>query len=594
MSNVKNTFGHPPSSGASQGANFLNLGRTFWGIDGVPVTATAAQLNAAGSGGFDYENTVYVGTGGNDSNTGNQNEPLATLNAAALSIPSGGIIRILDNSNHAISSTVTITGPTLIDIGGSTLSWSGGAGGNMFHTNANCPLYFYGNKILAAGTAQVFRGLGSVVVNGPAGYCTIIDAFTLWQDDTASPNGVPQAIFNIDTNTGSRFALGYSGQQIINALNLDNFCTITSLLTSGSGTGNSCVVNVENFNGALAGTADYSFKATNLGTGFTAPTSGVVTCDVAKSLIDLRSTSGKFAGYFGYVPVNGGPSGPFLFTYNNFFNPISMVNQPILGELYDVFFTSSGPSFSFSPGSSGNSRDGSNQQIQLPFVNGTIVLPDAVLNSLPAGYRFTAAQSVASGVLVQTSGSDTLSGQNSVGPGATTCYTGIGICEFVVGPSNGAGGVAWIVDNCYTSNLASQLLNVDTYKVTPPLTFTNLAAAAHVNFVTAQSATAQYVVSNILFSGVGGTQFSGVGGDRDLIITDGTNVFCTILAATLQGFTTNAVLGDASGYVPLPTTIPLNQLSVAGAHIYATYANGTTDYTAGSVGINIECELINI
>jgi len=119
------------------------------------------------------------------------------------------------------------------------------------------------------------------------------------------------------------------------------------------------------------------------------------------------------------------------------------------------------------------------------------------------------------------------------------------------------------------------------------INFTNLGAAGHVPIITSPTVTAQYQITGITLNGVSGTNFSGIGGDRNLIITDGTNVWVTISAAILQAFAgSNALWGSLS--LPLPTTIDMSQFSVAGTNIYAAYANGSTDYTAGSLTISLQ------
>lgn len=115
----------------------------------------------------------------------------------------------------------------------------------------------------------------------------------------------------------------------------------------------------------------------------------------------------------------------------------------------------------------------------------------------------------------------------------------------------------------------------------------NLASGGQVSILPVNVATAQYQITGITLNGVSGTNFSGALGDRDLVVTDGTNVWTTIPAAILQSFAgSNALWG--STFVPLPTTIDMSQLSVAGQQIQAMYANGTTDYSAGAFSINLQ------
>lgn len=559
--NVVNTLGRPPTAGAFSRVNFVNFGLGYWGIDNVPVTATAAQLNAAGSGGFDYLSTVYVGVGGNDLNSGNANEPLATLNAAALMIPSGGIIRILDNQNYTITSTINITGPTLIDAGGASINWSGAAAGNMFVTALNSPLIFYGNKIFSAGTQQVFRGLSSIYVNGPAGFCTIIDALNVWLDDNISPNGVPQAIFNIDSNSGARFVFGYSGQQIINALNLDNFCTITSLLTSGSG--NSCIVNCDNFDGTLAGTADYVVNIPNITSTAAITTTGNV--------------NGIFGSTYGGITVTPQTldANPFGAGY-------------LTNQLKNTIYAQSGTTLYIDETMSG-------KLIVTPDNTVIIGLPNVLTypNFPERGFFVDIAQGFApSGCQISWSSlNDTVIRQ----PSSTPFYTGQGACRVYLlvkgNPGNGNRNVWCVTGDVFNSNLTFAGQNIVTRMDSPEFTFTNLATASQVSIITADTPTAQYAINNILLNGVGSTNFSG--GDRDLSITDGTNVWTVIPAATLQALV-NDTWNASTTNVPFPVSVPLNEYTIAGANLYAVYSGGTTDYTAGSVSVTVEYERVTV
>ena len=76
--NVKNTLARPFSSGPDVDVNFQNFANSGWGIDGVPVTASAAQINGAAAGGFDPEFTLYFAVGGSDLNDGSPNFPFET------------------------------------------------------------------------------------------------------------------------------------------------------------------------------------------------------------------------------------------------------------------------------------------------------------------------------------------------------------------------------------------------------------------------------------------------------------------------------------------------------------------------------------
>lgn len=127
-----------------------------------------------------------------------------------------------------------------------------------------------------------------------------------------------------------------------------------------------------------------------------------------------------------------------------------------------------------------------------------------------------------------------------------------------------------------------------TATVDTPIDFSTLGSAAKVNVITAASSLVnpQYKVTNIYLN-FGGTNFSGIGGDRDLALTDGTTQYTVIPAAVLQALAAvNAGWGSVS--VPFPASAGINTLTVVSANLYLQYANGTTDYTAGSVTITVE------
>ena len=95
-----------------------------------------------------------------------------------------------------------------------------------------------------------------------------------------------------------------------------------------------------------------------------------------------------------------------------------------------------------------------------------------------------------------------------------------------------------------------------------------------------------------MVSGASGTDFGGPG-DRDLAITDGTNVYTVIPAATLEAIGgSNGLWG--STVAPLPTAINLNQSSVAGTNLYAQYSGGTADYTSGSLIITLQYSRVTV
>lgn len=111
------------------------------------------------------------------------------------------------------------------------------------------------------------------------------------------------------------------------------------------------------------------------------------------------------------------------------------------------------------------------------------------------------------------------------------------------------------------------------------------AALASAGSVTLKlsSGSAQYKLRSLQLSGVGGTNFSGGGGDRLGQVTDGTTVYSLIPAATMQTLT-NAQWGVTA--LPNPASVAINTSSVAGSSIVFKYSGGTTDYTAGSLVIS--------
>ncbi len=104
--------------------------------------------------------------------------------------------------------------------------------------------------------------------------------------------------------------------------------------------------------------------------------------------------------------------------------------------------------------------------------------------------------------------------------------------------------------------------------------------------IQASTGTDQYVVVNAFTSAAGSTDFSGGGGDRYLLITDGTSEYGTISAP--DNASSNSMIYITSQAPPvlgimLPTANDISTPTVAGADIVAQYTGGTTDYTAGAV-----------
>lgn len=117
------------------------------------------------------------------------------------------------------------------------------------------------------------------------------------------------------------------------------------------------------------------------------------------------------------------------------------------------------------------------------------------------------------------------------------------------------------------------------------------AALAGAGTVTLLNAAAgeQWKVRELWLSGAG-TNFSGGGGDRLLDIKEGTTIYSTVPAATLQALAA-ARWGDTG--MPFPATAAhLTTATAAGADIVAQYSGGATDYTAGSLTIILIAERV--
>lgn len=101
----------------------------------------------------------------------------------------------------------------------------------------------------------------------------------------------------------------------------------------------------------------------------------------------------------------------------------------------------------------------------------------------------------------------------------------------------------------------------------------------------------QYEVITAYTSAFGSTDFSGGGGDRDILITDGTSDYGRITAIALLNTEAGSfTYGDyiqTEGRIQIPITNSISIPTVAGADIYATYTGGTTDWTDGELIFSI-------
>lgn len=134
--------------------------------------------------------------------------------------------------------------------------------------------------------------------------------------------------------------------------------------------------------------------------------------------------------------------------------------------------------------------------------------------------------------------------------------------------------------NCALAN-ADANANLITFDVT--ITSGNLAMGAYVKIIPGSGSGSTRYKFREIFLNSNGTNFSGIGGDRDIAVTDGTNVYTVIPAAAAQALV-NARWGSLT--VPFPASVALNTSSVAGQSIVVQYSGGTTDYSAGSLVIS--------
>lgn len=124
--------------------------------------------------------------------------------------------------------------------------------------------------------------------------------------------------------------------------------------------------------------------------------------------------------------------------------------------------------------------------------------------------------------------------------------------------------------------------NANFYVVNTTISFSGLSTGGSVTVIPSTDSN-QYQVIGISLN-AGGTNFSGIGGDRDGVLTDGTSNYTTIPAATMQALV-NAVWGSTD--VPVSGFNANNEPTLAGAPLVFQYSGGTTDYTAGSLVLTV-------
>lgn len=98
-----------------------------------------------------------------------------------------------------------------------------------------------------------------------------------------------------------------------------------------------------------------------------------------------------------------------------------------------------------------------------------------------------------------------------------------------------------------------------------------------------------YVPRDVILVG-GGTSFDS-GGDRDLVLTDGTTVWATVPAATLKALPADSVRGFSPEIVFNGNAI--NTRATVDTPIVWMWANGTTDYSSGAVATKVLLERVS-
>jgi hypothetical protein len=148
------------------------------------------------------------------------------------------------------------------------------------------------------------------------------------------------------------------------------------------------------------------------------------------------------------------------------------------------------------------------------------------------------------------------------------------------------GGQLWIKESSTGNTGWRKQGNLLTVEVS--VSQSDLAAGGTKTLIAGLSG-ARYKLRGIRLSGAG-TNFSGGGGDRDIAIQDasGTTIWSALTAAKVQAL---AATDWGQTGVPFPANAAhLTAQSVAGENVVAKYVGGTTDYSAGSLTLVIDCE----
>lgn len=176
---------------------------------------------------------------------------------------------------------------------------------------------------------------------------------------------------------------------------------------------------------------------------------------------------------------------------------------------------------------------------------------------------------------------------NATGNFGTTITNGLAIAQSQTLTIPDVGGAAGFLNGqTISANLTpgSVIITKDI-----SLTAAGLATAGKINIQSAL-ATAQFKIRDIKVN-YSASGLSGGGGDRLVVVTDGTTVYNNAgITAALLGTPINTVWAGTGN--PLAGTVALNTSSVAGAQIYAQYSGGTADYASGTVVITVTYERV--
>lgn len=450
--------------------------------------ANTVTITGTGGGGsnFQYQNTFWVASNGNNANSGRSiNEPIATFAHLQTLLPAGQsvCINVVDSGNYLVGG-FTIAGDTLINAPDASFTYTG-ATNVMFNAPTNMRLDMVADTVNGAGSLYMFAGYGQMNVNLKR---TLNSNIIYAASSIVGSAPVTFNIVNTDASGGA-FILSDQGYSTVSGHYLGastfvsdnlNLITINADYFNGfiSGTGNYCInagvigpaltnnatgnveINATRIDGNLTNTANALLVANvadAINGTVTISTPGVtkVTCTtITGDIIDTgASADGKGYVHINCRTLNGDISSSNKRIYGNiqtingtmffnainsgFFNGNEYLNQyPVLSEIYSYIFTSP-PSgiWSYLPG-----YQNGNQQIVITNTDGVFTLPQG--SSVPQGWRMTAIQTVrSSGATVQVQAPDTFNGQFNTG---NHCYTGAGKAEFIRGPANGSGGYVWV------------------------------------------------------------------------------------------------------------------------------------------------------